>query len=82
MAEITDIEGDDFLMSIRFHGEKDLVSDFAFDVDGVIGISNDEWSPESFLLHLISFDKFPMDEAGISSTVDKSIFGDATLSLS
>ena len=69
-------------MSIRFHGEEDFVSNSAFDIDGVIGISNDERSPESFLLHLVSFDKFPMDEAGISSTVDEGILGDATLSLS
>ena len=58
------------------------MGDFAFDVDRVIGISNDEWSSELLLLHLILFDEFPMDEASISSTIDKSVFGDATLSLS
>jgi len=82
MAKVANVEGDDFLMSIRLHGEKDLVSDFAFDIDRVIGISNDEWSLEFFLFHLISFDEFPMDEAGIGSTVNKSVLGDATFSLS
>ena len=58
------------------------MSDLAFDVDRIIGISNDEWSSEFFFLHLISFDEFPMDKASISSTVDEGILGDATLSLS
>ena len=58
------------------------MSDFAFDVDQIIGISNDEWSSKFFFLHLVSFDELPMDKASISSTVDESVLGDATLSLS
>ena len=82
MAKVADVEGDNFVMSICVHGEKDFVGDFAFDVDRVIGISNDEWSSEFLLFHLILLDEFPMDEAGISSTIDESILCDATLSLS
>jgi len=82
MTEVTDVEGNDFMMSICLHGEKDFVSDFAFDIDQVIGISYDEGGAEFFFFHLISFDEFPMNEAGIGSTVDKGILNDATLSLS
>ena len=82
MTEVADVEGNDFMMSICFHGEKNFVSDFAFDVDQIIGISNDEGSTEFLLFHLISFDEFPMDEAGIGSTVNESVLCDAMLSLS
>jgi len=58
------------------------VSYFAFDIDRVIGISDDEWSLEFFLFHLVSFDELPMDETGIGSTVNEGVLSDATLSLS
>ena len=69
MAKIADIKGNHLLVSVGFQVQEDYVSDFAFDIDGIIGISNDEWGSKFFLFHLVAFHQFPMNETGIGSTI-------------
>ena len=69
------------MMLIGPHGKKNFVSDFAINIGGVIGILYDKRGTEFLGFHVVFFDEFPVDETGVSTTVDKGVFLDAVFPL-
>jgi len=55
--------------------------DSAMDIDGIISIADKEGGSKFLFLHVELLDEFPMNETGVCSAINKSILGDATLSL-
>ena len=69
------------MMFVGFHGKEDFVSYFAIDIGRVIGISNDKRCAKFLCLHVVFFNQFPVNKAGIGTTVDEGMFLDAVLPL-
>jgi len=81
VTEIADVEGNDFLVQSCFHGKEDFMCDSAMDIDGIIGIADEEGGTKFFFLHLELLNEFPMNETCVCSTINESMLGKAMLSL-
>ena len=55
--------------------------DPSMDIDRIIGIADEEGGAKFLFLHAELLNKFPMNEARVCSTINESMFGNATLSL-